>query len=604
MMNINREVLYKKIFVLSDWAAAVRSVVASLSGFVFALAAVLFFCLLIFDFGFKTTGMDADIIKRTYLFLLLCLFCGKFIIEIFSFRSQKWPIILSNFIVLGVIFLILLIYFELMDISSTWLAAFFDDEQALIIGSVVLMLTEMHHLSDYFSLMNVSASVLFAGSFLLVIMIGSGLLMMPNATAQPITYLDAFFTATSAVCVTGLTVVDTVTAFTPLGQGIIMALIQIGGLGIMTFTGFFSYIFLGSVSFKDQFLLKDFFSGENLSGLYKLLLKILLFTILLEAAGAALIYHAMEGYWLHKLQNSIFHAISAFCNAGFSVYPQGLYTASLRFNYPLQVTICALIILGGIGFPFLLTFYQFIKHSARSLFYYLTGRRISYELIRLSIGERLALNTTIVLLIIGTVAYYAFEFGNGPEGAGAVHRIMTAFFASVSARTAGFNIVDLATWSYPTVFLIMFLMWVGASPGSTGGGIKTTTLAVAAKAVINFLRGKSDLEIGNREIGMPTIFRVLAVILLSLIFIFSGFMLMLILEPSKQPVHLLFECVSAFSTTGLSVVNTESLGDYSKIVLMILMFTGRIGPVVLLSGFLLTKTNNLYRLPVENIRIN
>ncbi len=604
MMKFDREVLYKKIFVLYDWAAVGRLVVASFSGFVFALAAVLFFCLLIFDLGFRTKGTDAEIIKWTYLLLLLCLFCGKLIIEIFSFRSQKRAIIMSNCIILSVVFLILLVYFKYLDVSSTWLADYFDDGQTLIIGAVVLILTEMHHLSDYFSLMNVSASFLFAGSFLLVILIGSGLLMMPNATVQPITYLDALFTAASAVCVTGLTVVDTATAFTPLGQGIIMILIQIGGLGIMTFTGFFSYIFMGSVSFKDQFLLKDFFSGENLSGLYKLLLKILLFTIILEAAGAFLIYNAMEGYWLHKLQNSIFHSISAFCNAGFSVYPQGLYTSSLRFNYTLQITFCALIILGGIGFPLLLTFYQFVKHSVWSLFYYLTGRKISYERIRLSISEHLALSTTIVLLTTGTITYYAFEFSNRPEGAGVAHQAMTAFFASVSARTAGFNIVDLATWSYPTVFLMMFLMWVGASPGSTGGGIKTTTLAVAAKAVINFLRGKSYLEIGNREIAMPTIFRVLAVILLSLVFIFASFMLMLILEPSKEPVHLLFECISAFSTTGLSVVNTQSLGDYSKIVLMILMFTGRIGTVVLLSGFLLTKTNTLYRLPVENIRIN
>ncbi|MEN6638816.1 MAG: potassium transporter TrkG [Smithella sp.] len=604
MMKCNREALYKKIFLLSDWAAVIRSVVVSLSGFVFALASVIFFCLLIFDFGFRITDIDADVIKRTYLLLLLCFFCGKLIIEISSFNSQKWPIILTNFVILGVTFLILLVYLECIDISSTWLTAVFDDEQALIIGSVVLMLTEINHLSNYFSVMNISASFLFAGSFLLMIFIGSGLLMMPNATVQPITYLDALFTATSAICVTGLTVIDTATAFTPLGQGIIMVLIQIGGLGIMTFTGFFSYIFLGSVSFKGQFLLKDFFSSENLSGLYKLLLKILLFTILLEAAGAALIYNALEGYWLHKLQDSVFHAISAFCNAGFSVYPQGLYTASLHFNYPLQVTICALIFLGGIGFPLLLTFYNVLKHLARSLFYYLTGRKMPYELIRLSTGERLALNTTIVLLIIGTAAYYGFEANSQADGAGVIHHVMTAFFASVSARTAGFNVADLAMWSYPTVFLIMFLMWVGASPGSTGGGIKTTTLAVAAKAVINFLRGKNELEIGNREIGMPTIFRVLAVILLSLVFIFFAFMLMLIFEPSKPPVHLLFECVSAFSTTGLSVVKTESLRDYSKVVLMILMFAGRIGPVVLLSGFLLTKTNKLYRLPVENIRIN
>lgn len=604
MRYLDNEALFKKFFVASDWADMAGSVLAALAGFVFALATLLFCSLILFDFGFRKTVADNLVVHQTYLLLLWALFASKLLIDALTFRAAKWFALLFRVLVLAAVFLILLVHLHAMPDTWTGISGPLGGRKALLLGSLALMATQMHHLSGTLNRINISPSFLFAGSFLTMILIGSGLLMMPNATFHSISYLEALFTATSAVCVTGLTVVDTATAFTPTGKVILMSLIQIGGLGIMTFAAFFSYIFLGSASVKDRFLLKDFFSSENLGGLYKLLLKILLFTLMLEAAGAVLIYNVLDGNWFYKLQDSIFHAISAFCNAGFSVYPQGLYTASIRLNYPLQLIICALIILGGIGFPLLLTLYAIVKRRTRSLWFSLIGGQIVHHPIRWPIGERLAFQTTIVLLISGTVAYYWFEAFGVQDGRGALYQSMTAFFASVSARTAGFNVVDLTTWSYPTIFLIMFLMWVGASPGSTGGGIKTATLAVAVKTVIGFLQGKNTLEIGDREIGTPTIVRVLSVISLSLAFIFTGCVLLMIFDPTKQPLHLLFECVSAFSTTGLSVANTESLSDYSKIVLMILMFVGRIGPVVLLSGLLLTKNSNLYRLPVEDIKIN
>ena len=604
MRDLKRESIFKIFFILRDGIATLASIAGSLTGFSFALASLGFFCLIIFDFGFRKDDINLQIIDSTYLILLIILFGGKLLTELFSFQTGKWFALFFNVVILSGALLALLIHFNLVRISSSWFMVVFSGKEALIIWSTALMISEIHHLAKYIITVNVSASFLFAGSFLLMILIGSGLLMLPNATIRPITYLDALFTSASAICVTGLTVVNTAATYTPLGKGIIMVLIQIGGLGIMTFTAFFSYIFLGSASLKDRFLLKDFFSSEQLGGLYKLLLKILLITIFLEAAGAFLIYQSLEGYWVHKLQDSIFHAISAFCNAGFSVYPQGLYTPALHFNYPLQLTLCALIILGGIGFPVLMTLYNYSKHLAKSLNNIIFGRKMSHQVFSLSVGEHLALNATIVLLIGGTLLYYLFEANNGMQDADTFHQMITAFFASVSARTAGFNIVDPALWSYPTIFVIMFLMWIGASPGSTGGGIKTTTLALTVKAVINFLRGRSRLEIGNREIGTPTLIRALSVIVLSLAFIFAGFMSMMMFEPYGNPVHLLFECVSAFATVGLSIAGTQTLSEPSKVVLMILMFVGRIGPIVLLSGFLVTKSNDIYRLPVENIRIN
>ncbi len=604
MGYFNNEALFKKFYVASDWAEIIGSSLAALAGFVFALSSLLFCSLVLFDFGFRKTATDNLVVHQTYLLLLSSLFISKLLIELLAFRSTKWFALLFRVLVLAVVFVILLAQLHALPDAWSGVSGALDGRKALLLGSLVLMATQMHHLSGTLNRINVSPSFLFAGSFLVMILIGSGLLMLPNATLQPISAYEALFTATSAVCVTGMMIVDPSAVFSPMGKNIILGLIQVGGLGIMTFTGFFSYLFLGSASLRDRFLLKDFFSGDQLGGLYKLLLKILLFTILVEAAGAILIYRMMEGDWMHKTHNAVFHAVSAFCNAGFSVNPQGVDALHLQTNFSLQFIICGLVLLGGIGFPILLYFYKVLKFKAKSLCYRAVGRKLPHEVLLLAIGERLALHTTLVLLVLGAFLYYAFEAGGLQPDHFDLSQGMTAFVASVNARTSGFSMTDPGGWSYPTVFLTIFLMWVGASPGSTGGGIKTTTFAVAVKTVASFLRGKDRLEIDNRQIGPSTIVRAFSVIVLSLAFIFAGFMLLLIFDPGRNPVHLLFESVAAFSTTGLSIAGTITLSTPSQVVLLILMFVGRIGPVIVLSGFLATQTQNLYRLPVENIKMN
>ncbi len=604
MGYFKREALFKKVFRLSDWANKTMSALYALALFAFAVAAVLFLCLVIYDIGFPSSDAYKHTVHNAYIHLLSVLFAGKFLIELFKFTPAKWHLCLFKFLLLLLIFFVIQIHNGSVEPSSEGLAAWLRSKYTLMIASLILIITEVYRLSEYLSSIDISAPLLFAGSFLFIILVGSGLLMLPNATTQPISYLQALFTATSAVCVTGLVVVDTATVFTPLGKGMIMVLIQIGGLGIMTFTGFFTYLFQGSATLRDRFLLKEIFSGEQLGGMYKILLKIILITVIVEALGAILIYQTLAGHWTNKMWNCIFHSISAFCNAGFSLFPQGLYTASIRGNYSFQMIICALIILGGIGFPILMTLYTFLKRRLQSMFGRISGGKREQTALSLSIAERLALWTTITLLIAGTLLYYLFEISGSLANENPNGQLMTSFFGSVTARTAGFNVVDITLWSYPTVFLIIFLMWVGASPGSTGGGIKTTSLALALKTVFNFCRGKKHLEIGHREIGDATFIRVLSVIVLSLSIIFAAFMILMLLNPAADPVHLLFECVSAFSTTGLSVVNTSTLCGYSQFLLIVLMFVGRIGPVVLLSGLLLTKRQETYRLPVEDVSIN
>lgn len=604
MGYLKREALFKKFFLISDWANKTISVLHTLALFAFAAAAVIFCCLLIYDVGFRTSEMHSGTIYQAYIHLLSVFFAAKFLMELSQLRKTAWQSLVFKIFLLTVTFLVVTTDTEALHLLPPGLAVLASNKFALIICSVILIVSEAYRVSEHLSSINVSAPLLFAGSFLFMILVGSGLLMLPNATVHPISYLEALFTATSAVCITGLTVVDTPTTFTPLGKGVILVLIQLGGLGIMTFTGFFTYLFQGSATLRDRFLLKEIFTDEHLGGLHKLIFKILLITALLEAAGAVLIYYSLDGTWANKTRFSIFHAVSAFCNAGFSLFPQGLYTESVRHNYPLHLIICALILLGSIGFPVLLTFYKFFKRLAIVLIRAITQWKKEVQTVVMSIGERLALWTSFILLFAGAVFYYLFEMSGSLQATEPAGQIIAAFFGSVSARSAGFNIVDLSLWSYPTLFMIIFLMWIGSSPGSTGGGIKTTSLALAVMAVFNFCRGKKHLEIGNREIGEGTFIRVLSVIVLSIAIIFFSFMILMILNPAVNPAHLLFECVSAFSTTGLSVVNTSTLSVYSQPVLIALMFVGRIGPVVLLSGLLLTKRKETYRLPAEDVSIN
>ncbi|MFA5278734.1 MAG: potassium transporter TrkG [Smithellaceae bacterium] len=604
MSYFDNEALFKKFYVASDWANTVGSAIIALAGFVFALSTLLFGSLILFDFGFRKTAADSLAVHQTYLLLAAALFASKLLIELLAFRAAKWFAVVFRVLVLAVVFVILLAHLHAFPEAWSVISGALGGRTALLLGSLALMATQMHHLSGTLNRINISPSFLFAGSFLAMILAGAGLLMLPNATLQPISAYEALFTATSAVCVTGMMIVDPSAVFSPMGKNIILGLIQTGGLGIMTFTGFFSYLFLGSASLKDRFLLKDFFSGDQLGGLYKLLLKILLLTILVEAAGSVLIYRTLEGDWMHKTHNAVFHAVSAFCNAGFSVNPQEFNALHLQSNFSLQFILCGLVVLGGIGFPLLLYFYKVLKFNVKSIFFRVVGRNLPHEVLLLAVGERLALHATLVLLVLGAFLYYALEAGSPLPEHFNWSQGMTALVSSVNARTSGFSMTDPGGWSYPTVFLTIFLMWVGASPGSTGGGIKTTTLAVAVKTVASFLRGKDRLEIGNREIGSSTIVRAFSVIVLSLMFIFAGFLLLMIFDPGRNPVHLLFECVAAFSTTGLSIAGTMTLSTPSQVVRMILMFVGRIGPVIVLSGFLATQTQNLYRLPVENIKMN
>lgn len=598
-----REKIFKQLFILQDFIKWITGKITNTFGLVFFVTAVVFVVLLVIQIGFQKDVELISDIRSHYKILLYIIFLSKFLPKLFTLQKRKRGKWISD----SLLFLLSLIV-VLANISNffqnTTISVFLEREFVLSITIILLIITEVHRLMYLINSVKVAPPLLFALSFLFVILIGSGLLMLPNAHTLPISYLDSLFTSASAVCVTGLVVVDTATAFTPLGKIIIMCLIQIGGLGIMAFTGFFGYIFTGSASFKDRILLKDMISSENLGGLFKVLTKIMLITFLAEIIGAFIIYFNLGEIGEDKFFFAVFHSVSAFCNAGFSTLSNGLSSGVLNNNTVVNMVIAVLIILGGIGFPVLLTFYSGMKNSFLKLFYPVhSGKRLGMS-VRHNISTRIVVITTLLLIVAGTLGYYFLETGKSLQGLPGSGKWMIAFFGSVSARTAGFNVVDISIWSYPTIFLMIFLMWVGASPGSTGGGIKTTTFAIALRAAYDFIRGRHEVEIGNREIGNETISRVLVVIILSLATIFFGFFGLLIFDADKNPVYLLFECFSAFGTVGLSIVNTSTLSEVGKEIIICLMFIGRLGPLTLLTGLFIPHKKQYFKYPKQDLVIN
>ena len=450
---------------------------------------------------------------------------------------------------------------------------------------------------------------LFMFSFAFLIITGATLLELPNATNAPITFIDALFTSTSAICVTGLTVVDTATQFTALGKSIILLLIQIGGIGIMTFTSFFGFFFKGgSSSFSERFVISDFFSEDNVSEIRKTLVKVILITLIFEAIGAAFLYLNLDKEYFTsfggRIRFSVFHSVSAFCNAGFSTLTDGINDYRIRGTYPILYVLSFLIILGGIGFPILFNLYTFTKYHFLNLLSILRfGLRKDSIPMMININSRLVIYTTIFLLIVGTVFFFIFENEHTLKGMDLSGKIAHSFFGSVTPRTAGYNSVNMSGLSVATVVLTIFLMWIGASPVSTGGGIKTSTFAIAVLNAFRIARVKNHIEFHKREFHERSVDRAFAIIILSIVILGCSSLIMYLIEPDKGALNILFECVSAFGTVGLSLGITPGLTDQSKLLLILLMYAGRMGILTLLFAIFRKTKTSVYRYPKENIVI-
>ncbi|MCF6166970.1 potassium transporter TrkG [Lutibacter sp.] len=484
-----------------------------------------------------------------------------------------------------------------------------NDKIWLQLGTFIVFIREISLIDFNLIKEKLNPAQLFVLSFFTIILIGSVLLMLPKSTYNGISFVNALFTSTSAVCVTGLIVVDTGTYFTHFGQVILIILMQLGGLGIMTFASFFSYFFKGVSSYKNQLMLSDMTNSEKIAEVFSIIKKIVLVTFSIEAIGGILIFRSLSPSLIPGLNNriffSIFHTVSGFCNAGFSTLTNNLYEVGYRFNYPLHIVIAFLIILGGIGFPIIFNFFKYIRHLIIKRIKLLENHKSAvYVPWVININTKLVVITSTLLIIFGMLLFYVLEFNHSLANQGEFGKMVGAFFAAVTPRTAGFNTINMNSLQAPTILLIIFLMWVGASPASTGGGIKTSTFAIATLNIFSIARRKNKTEIFHREIAAISIKRAFAVISLSLIVIGLAVFLIAIFDGDKNMMAIIFECFSAFSTVGLSLGITSSLTDASKIILVLTMFIGRVGMLTLLISFLKKVTHTKYRHPTEEILIN
>ncbi|MCK4957638.1 MAG: potassium transporter Trk [Candidatus Cloacimonetes bacterium] len=407
-------------------------------------------------------------------------------------------------------------------------------------------------------------------SFLLAIFIGSLLLMLPNATVdgQRTSFMGAVFTSTSATCVTGLIVYDTATHFTMLGQTIILFLIQIGGLGIMTISSAFAIMLGQRMTIKHESMMLNVVGGSNKIDMRNLIRSIILATVIIELIGAAILYFTFHNEFNtinEATYYSVFHSISAFCNAGFSLYSDNFM--DFKFNFNINFVITSLIILGGIGFPV-------ISDVKKQLFK-------KPGLIRLSLHSKIVITTTSILILIGMIGFFIAEYNQQMAGFNIAERLYTSYFQSVTTRTAGFNTLDNGTLSYSSIMLTIILMFIGASPGSTGGGVKTTTLAVIFVSVSALFRGNRDVNIFRRRVADDIIKKVMALIAISILIIFFMIFLLFMTE-SLSFEKILFEAISAFGTVGLSMGITSQLTAAGKGIIIFLMYFGRVGPLTLI----------------------
>lgn len=454
-------------------------------------------------------------------------------------------------------------------------------------------------------------SLILASSFFLIICIGTGLLLLPRCTIAGISWVNALFVSTSAVCVTGLVPVDVTTTFTPLGLLVIILLIQIGGLGVMTLTCFFAMFFMGNTSLYNQVVVRDIVSSDSLSSLLSTMVYVLLFTLVIEGGGMLVLFmsiHGTMGMTFHQeLAFAAFHSISAFCNAGFSTLPGNLGNPLLMQGHNLlYITISVLIILGGIGFPILVNFKGILAYHLRRLFYFIrTGKKGRNQISHLyNLNTKIVLVMTFFLLVIGTVVIAWFEWDYAFAGMPAVDKWVQAFFNATCPRTAGFSSIGLTSFSMQSLLLMIVLMFIGGAAQSTAGGVKVNAFAVIVLNLWAVLRGKERVEVFRRQVSADSIQRSNATMIMYMMILFVGVFILSVLEPQASLMALIFECTSALSTVGSSLDLTPTLGDASKLLVSLLMFIGRVGVITILLGFIRSSKAVKYKYPSDNIIIN
>ena len=430
-----------------------------------------------------------------------------------------------------------------------------------------------------------------AYGFLILIFLGGFLLSMPfSSTSGEMThFVDALFTATSALCVTGLTVVETASHWSPIGKLIILMLIQIGGMGIMATVSIGIFAAGSRISLQSRFIMKESLDETGISGVVRLTRAVLFFTFVLEIIGAFFLTLAFSTHMPmgQAMSYGIFHSVSAFCNAGFDIIGADsliLYGS----NWAVILPIMLLIVIGGLGFTVLLDLKAYKKRK------------------RLSLHSKLVLIISGILILLGTTVFYFLEYNNSATMAdmGVTEKFAHSLFQSVTARTAGYATMDQGKLKESSLLMTNILMFIGGSPASTAGGIKTTTLGVLLFAVFSMIKGKRDTELLKRSISYDTLRKALTLLMIGMILVLSVSFILSITEEGIPLNHLIYETISALGTVGLSVGITSKLSNLSKFLLMLLMYFGRVGPITMMVVIARRiESRDLIHYPKERIHI-
>ncbi|MBB6612142.1 ATPase [Pontibacter sp. Tf4] len=465
---------------------------------------------------------------------------------------------------------------------------------------LMLLVIELLETKVHLKALQIKPAVTFLLSFIALIAIGTALFMLPKMSVVPggMRFIDALFMATSASCITGLAVIDPGTYLSFSGQVVLLVLVQLGGLGVMTFATFFAMLMRAGIGIRHHVAMYEIMESESLSFTRGLLRKLIIMTLFIEAVGTVIIFMTWSRDAVFtdlgtKIFYSIFHAVSGFCNAGFSLYPEGLYTDVLRDAYILHLTIAVLVIFGGIGFPVMIDLFSPSALRAR-----LHAPWRNWKML-----TRVTVYTSAALLAFGTVTFFALEFFNTLTGLNFTETLVTSFFQSVTTRSAGFHTVDMSAVSVPALLIMMILMFIGASPGSMGGGIKTTTFTVIILTVWATIRGQKNIEISRRTIPPAVSYKAFAVFTFAVVFNVFFLIILSISDPQFDILRLAFEQVSAFATVGLSTGITAGMSDVGKGVLILSMYIGRVGTLTLALAISTRAYTTAYKYPSTHLAI-
>lgn len=598
-----RERLYSFLYDSKDKVLGLLHLFSQLSAF----SAL---CLIIYQNGFRLSQKETVIILETFELLFGVFALNYFARLLYSFEriqflKQTWfeGLIMVLITITGLKTLIFDFHFTEALFSFFKLKEYTHFYSVVITVSMLYLVGfELVRFSNILNSIALQPATTFIFSFLLLIAIGTGLLMLPAMTEKigGASFMEALFTSVSASCVTGLIIVDTATFFTFKGQIVILILMQLGGIGIVSFTTFFASFLKSGVGIKQQLMIQDYLSGENLSSSRSLLRQVIFITFTIELMAFVGIYFS----WGSEIQftgfgdrvfKSLFHAVSAFCNSGFSLFSNGLYDTTIRNSYLLHVIIAFTIIIGGLGFHVI----QDVL-SPKML-----RERLKKPWKNWRLSTKIAVYTSSTLILFGTVLFYLIESKKGHvlDGADPFTALVTSFFQSVTTRTAGFNTVDMRALSAPTLIFMIFLMFIGASSGSTGGGIKTSTFLIIVTSSIATIRGKKNIDMAGRTITSDLLFKAYSIFVFAASYNLVLIFLLSISEEGISILDLVFEQISAFATVGLSTGITASLSTSGKWLIILSMFIGRIGTLTLALALSSRITTNNYKYPNAHLLI-